>query len=164
MFSHMVFKAWVPRATRFVVLLPLCAPLMTWIAARASSQARPESRTHQGPAFFPFHQPVQPPRPVQVMAHRGLAAATPENSSAAITSCIDEFLEWAEIDLRLSRDGVHIVAHDERLERTSNGRGAVGELTAEQLLSLDAGSWFAPRHAGTRLLTLAQALEIARGR
>ena len=98
------------------------------------------------------------------MVHRGLAVRAPEDSRPAIPlPCIADQFEWVEIDLRLSRDGVHVVAHDERLDGKTNGQGAIGDHTAEQLLALDAGSWFARRFAGTRLLTLAQVLELARG-
>jgi len=48
--------------------------------------------------------------------------------------------------------------------RKTNGRGRVSDSRVEQLHALDAGSWFARRYANTRLLTLAQALEIAKGR
>jgi glycerophosphoryl diester phosphodiesterase len=98
------------------------------------------------------------------MAHRGLAAAAPENSQPAIEACIAEGFEWAEIDLRLSRDGVHIVTHDDRLDEKTGGHGQVRDHTAGELLKLDAGSWFASRFAGVRLMSLARALEVARGR
>src|SRR5439155_185008 len=54
---------------------------------------------------FSFFQPVQPPRRFQVMAHRGEARQAPENSRAALELCIEDSLEWAEIDLRLTADG-----------------------------------------------------------
>ena|GEM_PF-6309355 len=78
--------------------------------------------------------------------------------------CIADELEWVEIDVRLSKDGIHVLAHDDQLDGKTNGRGRVSDSTVEQLHALDAGSWFARRYANTRLLTLAQALEIAKGR
>ncbi len=77
---------------------------------------------------------------------------------------IADELEWVELDVRLSKDGIHVLAHDDRLDGTTNGRGRVSDSTAEQLQALDAGSWFARRYANTRLLALAQALAIAKGR
>jgi hypothetical protein len=98
------------------------------------------------------------------MVHRALARQAPENTSPAITMCIADELEWVEIDVRLSKDGIHVLAHDDQLDGKTNGRGRVSDSTVEQLHALDAGSWFARRYANTRLLTLAQALEIAKGR
>jgi glycerophosphoryl diester phosphodiesterase len=120
-------------------------------------------RAAEPAGFFPFFEPVTPPRPVQVMVHRGLAAAAPENSKRALQMCIEDFYEWVEVDVRLSRDGEHFLLHDERLDGKTNGTGLVRDRTAAELLALDAGSWFAPRFAGPPL-TLSQALRLARGR
>src|SRR2546427_12759962 len=76
---------------------------------------------------FRFSEPVQPPRPVQVMAHRGLHQLAPENTRPALEACVADYLEWAEIDLRLSKDGRHVISHDEQLGRTTDGKGAVSE-------------------------------------
>ena len=115
-------------------------------------------------AEFPFYQPVQPPRPFQVMVHRGMAKQAPENSGPAIMMCIADELEWVEIDVRLSKDGIHVLAHDDQLDVKTDGRGRVSDSTVEHLHTLDAGSWFARRYANNRLLTLQQALQIAKGR
>lgn len=113
---------------------------------------------------FRFFEPVQPPRAVQVIAHRGLWTLAPENSRYAVRACADDFIEWAEIDVRLTRDGRHVVIHDETVDATTNGHGRVADLTFEQLESLDAGSWFAPRFRGTRICSLHEVLDAARGK
>jgi glycerophosphoryl diester phosphodiesterase len=113
---------------------------------------------------FSFFEPVVPPRPIQVMVHRGLAIAAPENSAAAIEMCAQEFCEWAEIDVRLTKDGRHVIIHDETADATTNGTGKVSDLTLDELKNLDAGSWFAARFAGTRLMTLPEALAVAKGK
>jgi glycerophosphoryl diester phosphodiesterase len=113
---------------------------------------------------FPFFEPVKPPRPVQVMVHRGLHQRAPENTKPALDGCVADFLEWAEIDVRLTKDGRHVICHDETLERTIDGKGKVSEHTLEELKQLDAGSWFAPRFRGERLLSLAEVLEACKGR
>jgi len=66
--------------------------------------------------------------------------------------------------VRLTRDGKHVIFHDSRLEGKTNGSGAVEGLTLAELLALDAGSAFAARYAGERLLSLPAALALARGR
>ena len=115
-------------------------------------------------AAVEFFEPVRPPRPVQVMVHRGLGLAAPENTRRAIELCIEDGYEWVEIDVRLTKDGRHVVFHDERLDDKSDGTGAVADHTLAELLAVDAGAWFAPRFTGTRLLTLADALQIGKDR
>jgi len=127
---------------------------------------------HGAPAFAAdgvsarsgFFQPVTPPRPFQVMVHRGIAEAAPENTRPAIEMAIEDGLEWVEIDIRLTADGQHVLFHDDHLVGKSDGRGRVAERTLAELQLLDAGSWFAPRFAGTKLLTLTDALALAKGR
>ena len=113
---------------------------------------------------FEFYEPVMPPRPVKVMVHRGMKAIAPENSASAIELCASDFFEWAEIDVRLTKDGQHVVIHDDSVDSTTNGSGKVAEQTLDELKLLDAGTWFARRFANQRILTLAEALKIARGK
>jgi glycerophosphoryl diester phosphodiesterase len=113
---------------------------------------------------FPFFEPVDPPRKIQVMVHRGMALAAPENSAAAIKMCAQDFCEWAEIDVRLTKDGRHVIIHDDSVDRTTNGTGRVADLTLDELKRLDSGAWFAPRFAGSRLMTMPEVLALARRR
>lgn len=113
---------------------------------------------------FPFFEPVIPKRPVQVMAHRGMGVAAPENSARAIEMCVEDYFEWVEIDVRLTKDGRHVIFHDDRLDNKSDRKGRVADLTLNEIQSVDAGSWFAARFAGTRLLTLSEALKLGKGR
>jgi len=113
---------------------------------------------------FPFFEPVTPKRQVQVMVHRGLGVAAPENTHRAIEMCIEDYFEWVEIDVRLTKDGQHVIFHDDRLDNKSDRKGRVADLTLREILSVDAGSWFAPRFAGSKLLTLAEALKLGKGR
>jgi glycerophosphoryl diester phosphodiesterase len=116
------------------------------------------------PQNVPFFQPVTPARPVQVMAHRGLAMLAPENTWLVLDACASDYIEWGEIDVRLTSDGKHVVCHDERVDRTTDGKGLVSGLTLEELQKLDAGSWFAPRFKALHLLSLAEVLNLAKGR
>jgi len=79
-------------------------------------QAQTGTHRPSGDPIFPFCQPVQPPRPVQVMVHRALARQAPENTRPAITMCIADELEWVKIVVRLSKDGIHVLAHDDQLD------------------------------------------------
>jgi len=133
-------------------LLILCLSL--WLGSFAAVDDRK----------FSFFEPIQPPRPIQVMAHRGASGQAPENTRRALQRAIEDGFEWAEIDLQLTQDGRHILYHDARLESKTNGTGRVAEHSLTDLKKLDAGSWFAPRYAGERLLTLQEAFELARGK
>lgn len=78
-----------------------------------------------------------------VYAHRGGAALAPENTIAAFDNGLAHGADGLELDVRMSRDGVPVVHHDAMLERTTDGRGPVSALTAEELARLDAGHKFA---------------------
>lgn len=93
-----------------------------------------------------------------VWAHRGASALAPENTLAAFRAAEAAGADGLELDVHLSRDGVPVVLHDDTLERTSDGRGPVAELTLEELQRLDAGSWFSPDFSGEKIPTLQEVL------
>lgn len=113
---------------------------------------------------FDFFEPVVPARAFQVMAHRGMLRQAPENTRPALEQAIEDGIEWAEVDVRLTRDGCHILLHNASVDGVTNGTGKVRDMTVDAIAKLDAGSWFAPRYAGERILTLAQCLALAKGR
>jgi glycerophosphoryl diester phosphodiesterase len=78
----------------------------------------------------------------QVFAHRGGAALRPENTLLAFDHGLSLGADGLELDVHLSRDGVVVVHHDVTLERTTNGRGPIASLTADELARLDAGWHF----------------------
>ena len=99
-----------------------------------------------------------------VYAHRGASAEAPENTFAAFRRALDAGADGIEMDVHLASDGVPVVIHDDTLERTTDGTGAVAAHRAAQLRALDAGSWFGPRFAGEPLPTLEEALRLLAGR
>lgn len=117
-----------------------------------------------GQSHFRFFEPVTPPRAQQVMAHRGLQTVAPENSVEAVLACAADYIEWAEVDVRLTKDHKLVILHDATLDRTTDGKGPLANATLDEFLKLDAGSWDAPRFRGTRPLTLARLLDAARGK
>ena len=92
-----------------------------------------------------------------VIAHRGGSKQAPENTCAAIRAG-DGSADRVEFDVRTSADGQLVLMHDETVDRTTDGTGAVSNLTLVQLKALDAGSKFSPVFAGERIPTLAEAL------
>jgi glycerophosphoryl diester phosphodiesterase len=109
-----------------------------------------------------FFQPVLPARSVQFIIHRGVRQAAPENTLPAIQLAIDQGFEWVEVDVRLTKDGHHVIFHDRRLNNKSNGSGRVKERMLQEIKALDGGSWFAKRFAGTKILTLEELLRYAK--
>ncbi|UWE13472.1 glycerophosphodiester phosphodiesterase [Actinacidiphila bryophytorum] len=80
-------------------------------------------------------------RPVQVVAHRGASEDVPEHTLAAYRKAIEDGADALECDIRLTADGELVCVHDWRVNRTSNGRGAVSSLELADLATLDFGSW-----------------------
>lgn len=105
-------------------------------------------------AEFSFFEPVQPPRPFQVMVHRGQSHQAPENTRPALQRCIEDGLEWAEVDVRLTRDGQHILSHDASVTDAAGKMWRINEHTLAELHQVDVGSRFAARFAGEPLLPL----------
>lgn len=95
-----------------------------------------------------------------VCGHRGAAAAAPENTLASIREAARQGAAWVEVDVMLTADGVPVLIHDETLDRSTDGQGAVAETPYAALAGLDAGSWFAPSFAGERVPTLEAALSL----
>jgi glycerophosphoryl diester phosphodiesterase len=108
-----------------------------------------------------FYAAGESPR---IIAHRGWSARYPENTLAAINAALELGVEMVEIDVTVTADRQVVVIHDQTLERTTNGRGPVSEATFEQLRALDAGSWFGSVFVGERIPSLAEVLELCRGR
>ncbi|MET7291822.1 glycerophosphodiester phosphodiesterase [Streptomyces griseoloalbus] len=80
-------------------------------------------------------------RPTQVVAHRGASEDAPEHTLAAYRKAIEDGADALECDVRLTADGHLVCVHDRRVNRTSNGRGAVSALELSDLAALDFGSW-----------------------
>jgi glycerophosphoryl diester phosphodiesterase len=97
-----------------------------------------------------------------VVGHRGAMGYCPENTLASFERARALGADWVELDVHLTRDGRLAVIHDERLERTTDGHGLVGDHTLEALKQLDAGGWFAPEYRGLRIPSLEEVLVWAR--
>jgi len=106
------------------------------------------------------------------IGHRGASGEAPENTLASFELALRRGADGIEFDVHLSSDGVPVVIHDARLERTTSGGGPVSALPVSLLRRLDAGSWFNRRYparannryAGLRIPTLAEVLKWIRRR
>ncbi|MEM0226418.1 MAG: glycerophosphodiester phosphodiesterase family protein [Thermofilaceae archaeon] len=74
-----------------------------------------------------------------VVAHRGASGYEPENTLRAVRRAIEIGVDAVEVDVRVSKEGVPVVIHDDSLDRTTNGRGRVRDMTVAELRRLDAG-------------------------
>ena len=96
------------------------------------------------------------------IAHRGASGYAPENTLAAYRRAVAQGVTFIETDLHLTRDAHFIAVHDETVDRTTNGQGAVHQMTLAELRRLDAGSWFASEFMSERIPTLEEILEFAK--
>lgn len=77
-----------------------------------------------------------------IIAHRGFSAERPENTISSFDHALDKGFNLLELDVHLSADGVLVIMHDEKVDRTTNGTGFLKSMSFEQISQLDAGSWF----------------------
>lgn len=83
-------------------------------------------------------------RPCHV-SHRGGSLLAPENTLAAFRQAVERYsTDQLEMDVHMSRDGVVFVCHDGTVERTTDGQGAIADMTAAEIERLDAGYRFSP--------------------
>ena len=99
-----------------------------------------------------------------IVAHRGYSAIAPENTLASLRKALEAGAHACEIDVHLTGDGEVVVMHDGTVDRTTNGTGALREMTLDQVRRLDAGAWKGPEYAGEPVPTLAEVLALLDGR
>ncbi|HOX59946.1 MAG TPA: glycerophosphodiester phosphodiesterase family protein [Candidatus Paceibacterota bacterium] len=102
-----------------------------------------------------------------VIAHRGYSDFAPENTLPAFKLAVGAGADLVELDYHCTEDGKLVVIHDHVLDRTTDATNRwsqrkikVETKTAAEIQSLDAGSWFDAKYAGTRILMLAEALDV----
>ena len=97
-----------------------------------------------------------PARSFLVVAHRGASAYEPENTLRAFRRAIELGADMSELDVHLSKDGHPIIMHNATVEKTTNGAGAIKDMTLAELKHLDAGQ-------GERIPTLQEVIDLVRG-
>jgi len=101
---------------------------------------------------------------IEIVAHRGANHLAPENTRAAAQACVDLGIHYVEVDVRMSKDGVFYIMHDNEVDRTTDGAGSLSEMNAAEIDALDAGSWFSPGFKGERVPRLKEYLEWIKGK
>ncbi|WP_020579469.1 glycerophosphodiester phosphodiesterase [Actinopolymorpha alba] len=74
-----------------------------------------------------------------LVGHRGAMGLEPENTLRSFRRAVEEGADAIELDLRLSADGQLVILHDSDVERTTDGKGKVAEMTLAEIKALDAG-------------------------
>jgi glycerophosphoryl diester phosphodiesterase len=103
-------------------------------------------------------------QPVEIVCHKGANKLAPENTLAAAGLCVDWGMDYVEIDVHTSSDGVLYIFHGPNLQRTTNGKGWIGSYSAAELDRLDAGSWFSPAFTGEPIPRLEPFLHWIKGK
>lgn len=95
-----------------------------------------------------------------IIAHRGASFYAPENTLAAIRKAKEMKATWVEIDVALTKDRHLVIMHDDTVDRTTNGQGAVFGRTLTELKNLDAGSWFSADFKDEPIPTLDELVDL----
>jgi glycerophosphoryl diester phosphodiesterase len=91
----------------------------------------------------------------RIVAHRGASAYEPENTIRAIRRAIELKADMSEVDVHSTRDGHLVVIHDAEVDRATNGKGIVKEMSLQEIRKLDAGK-------GEKVPTLQEVLRVAK--
>lgn len=94
-----------------------------------------------------------------IFAHRGASMHAPENTLEAFRLALEMGADGIELDITPSADGAPMVIHDPNLERTTNGKGDVRQLSAAEIQRYDAGVKFGGKYSGVRVPTLREVFE-----
>ncbi|MEW5568229.1 glycerophosphodiester phosphodiesterase family protein [Rossellomorea marisflavi] len=110
---------------------------------------------------YPDQTIVQRP---MVAAHRGVPSLAPENTMAGYRLAYELGADQIETDVQRTKDGHLVVIHDETVDRTTNGTGAVKDLTLAEIRALDAGIKFDEKFAGEKVPTFKEYLQEFKGK
>ena len=117
---------------------------------------RPWLYRNAGASVMPFDSVMKYPR---LCAHRGFNTVAPENTMPAFGAAVALGADEIEFDLWATKDGVLVSAHDETLERVSDGVGKIRDYTYEELLKLDFGAKCGEKFSGMKIPTFEEILQ-----
>ena len=95
-----------------------------------------------------------------ICAHRGANETHPENTLTAFKEAIRLGAHMIEFDVQMTKDKELVIMHDRTVDRTTNGSGAISNLTLAEIKSFDAGSWKSEDFLGEKVPTFKETLEI----
>ncbi|SEQ10442.1 glycerophosphoryl diester phosphodiesterase [Lachnospiraceae bacterium RM5] len=101
-------------------------------------------------------------RTMEITSHRGASNIYPENTMIAFEKAIGYGAKWIELDVHLSKDGQVFVMHDESFKRTTGVKKKAWELTYDEILELDAGSYMNKKYEGEQIPLLVDVIKLAK--
>lgn len=101
---------------------------------------------------------------IGITSHRGNSYYAPENTVPSIQSAIESLANFAEIDVQQTKDGVVVLLHDSSLKRTTGVDEKIWNMNYDEVIKLDAGSWYGSEFRGTYIPTLEEILILCKGR
>ncbi len=129
--------------------LLFCCALLAWVVQVTGQERFYEYLSEPG---------MMPER--GICAHRGAMDTHPENTLAAFNEAVRLGAHMIELDVRITKDGHLVIMHDETVDRTTNGKGPVSELSIDEVKRLDAGSWKSEKFTGETVPTFKEALAV----
>ena len=93
-----------------------------------------------------------------IIGHRGVKDLAPENTIPSLEESIRYNLKWIEVDVKISKDNIPFLLHDDLLDRTTTGTGYPYNYLYKEILNLDAGSWFNKKFCNVYPPTLEEVL------
>lgn len=148
------------KAGHKIVSYELKAPSCTESGYRPYEECQRCDYTTLSGEFGPFGHYFD--REIKCIAHRGYSATAPENTLPAYILAKELGFNYAECDVAFTKDGVAVLLHDATIKRTSDGEGAIAELTYEELLQYDFGSWKNSKYAGTKIPTFEEFIALCK--
>src|SRR6266850_3726438 len=147
--------------------VPACNPndFRTPFSGRPSPILNPSAINMKADTNISALNLIASKRPL-VIGHRGSCQVAPENTLPSFKLAMAAGADLVELDYHHTKDGKLVVIHDSELDRTTDAtnrwrqkRTKVASRTAAEIQSLDAGSWFDGKYAGTKIPLLAEALD-----
>ena len=97
---------------------------------------------------------------VKVIAHRGFSGVYPENTLFAFEKAVELGVDEIEFDIKMTKDGIPVIIHDETVDRTTDGKGKICDLTLKEIKKFDAGIKFGEKFKGLKIPTFEEALDV----
>ena len=77
-----------------------------------------------------------------IIGHRGAKDLAPENTIPSLEVSVEHNIKWVEVDVKISKDNIPFLLHDDDFDRTTNGTGIASSYNYSQIKKLDAGKFF----------------------
>lgn len=114
------------------------------------------------PCLFTAPAFSEPLGEMLIAANRGVLEEAPENTMYAFELAVEQGASIIKVDVRGTKDGELVIMRDETIDRTTNGKGFVGDLLSDEIEVYDAGSWLGKQFEGEPVPLLREVLRFAK--